>query len=120
MGYYPIFLDMAGRSCVVVGGGAVAEHKVEALLQAGAHATVVSPELTSKLAALVGQGRVRHIARAYQAGDLKGYALAFVATDEHRVNANVACEGRQLGVWVNAADDPAHCDFILPSVLRRG
>ncbi|TAK06831.1 bifunctional precorrin-2 dehydrogenase/sirohydrochlorin ferrochelatase [bacterium] len=120
MGYYPIFLDMAGRPCVVIGGGAVAEHKVEGLLQAGAHVTVVSPELTSKLASLVSQGRVRHIARPYQPGDLKGYALAFVATDDYGVNGDVATEGQQLGVWVNAADDPARCDFILPSVLRRG
>lgn len=120
MGYYPIFLDMAGRPCVVIGGGAVAEHKVQGLLQVGAHVTVVSPELTSKLASLVSQGGVRHIARPYQAGDLKGYALAFVATDDYVVNADVAREGQQLGVWVNCADDPAHCDFILPSVLRRG
>lgn len=120
MGYYPIFLDLAGRPCVVIGGGAVAEHKVDGLLQVGAHVTVVSPELRSKLASLVGEGKVRHIARPYQAGDLRGYTLAFVATGDHGVNADVAREGRQLGVWVNAADDPVDCDFILPSVLRRG
>jgi len=120
MGYYPIFLDMAGRPCVVIGGGAVAEHKVEGLLQAGAHVTVVSPELTSKLDSLVSQEKVRRIARPYQAGDLKGYALAFGATDDPEVNAAVYREGRELGVWVNIADDPARCDFILPSVLRRG
>ena len=120
MGYYPIFLDMAGRPCVVIGGGAVAEQKVEGLLQVGAHVNVVSPDLTSKLASLVSQGRVRHIARPYQAGDLEGYVLAFVATDDYGVNAAVAEEGRERDVWVNAADDPSHCDFILPSVLRRG
>lgn len=120
MGYYPIFLDMAGRSCVVIGGGAVAEHKVEGLLQVGAHVTVVSPDLTSKLAFLVSQGRVRHVAHPYQAGDLQGYALAFAASGDYGVNAGVTREGRERGVWVNAADDPAHCDFILPSVLRRG
>lgn len=120
MEYYPIFLDMAGRSCVVIGGGAVAEHKTSGLLQTGAHVTVVSPELSSKLASLVRQGKVRHIARAYRSGDLQGYALAFVATDNPEVNAAVHREGKERGVWVNTADDPAHCDFILPSVLRRG
>lgn len=120
MGYYPIFLDMAGRSCVVIGGGAVAERKVEGLLQVGANVAIISPSLSSKLGSLVSQGKVRHIARPYQAGDLKGYSLAFVATDNGEVNAAVAQEGRKRGVWVNAADDPAHCDFILPSVLRRG
>lgn len=120
MGYYPIFLDMGGRPCVVIGGGAVAEHKVEGLLQVGGHVTVVSPELTSKLALLVSQEKVRYIARPYQAGDLAGYRLAFAATDDPEVNAAVYREGRERGICVNAADDAVHCDFILPSILRRG
>jgi len=120
MGYYPIFLDLTGRPCIVVGGGLVAERKVEGLLQVGADVTIISPGLTSRLTSLVNQGKVRHIARPYRAGDLKGYALAFVATNDHRVNADVAREGPEQSVWVNAADDPAHCNFILPSILRRG
>ncbi len=56
----------------------------------------------------------------YRPGDLEGYALAFVATDEGAVNAAVAAEGRQRRVWVNAVDDPRNCDFIMPAVLRRG
>lgn len=120
MAYYPIFLDMAGRPCVVIGGGAVAERKVKGLLQAGTEVTIISPDLTSHLAGLVGQGRVRHIARRYQDGDLDGQALALVATDDPEVDAAVHREGQERGIWVNAADDPAHCDFILPSVLRRG
>jgi siroheme synthase-like protein len=89
-------------------------------LQVGADVTVVSPELSSKLTSLVSQGSVRHIARRYQAGDLNGQSLAFVATDDAEVNGAVFLQGKERGVWVNAADDPAHCDFILPSVLRRG
>jgi siroheme synthase-like protein len=120
MAYYPIFLNLTGQRCIVIGGGAVAERKVEGLLQAGAWVTVVSPTLTSKLISVVAQGAIRHIRRAYQAGDLRGYALGFVATADPGVSAEVAREGRDLGVWVNAADDPSHCDFILPSLLRRG
>jgi len=120
MGYYPIFLDLTGRPCVVIGGGTVAEHKVKGLLQAGADVTIISPSLTSKLAFLVSQEEVRHIGRQYEAGDLRGYALAFVATDDADANGAVVKEGQEQGVWVNAADDPANCDFILPSVLRRG
>lgn len=120
MGYYPIFLDMTGRRCVVIGGGAVAERKVEGLLEAGASVTMISPALTARLEALAAEGRVSHASREYGPGDLAGFELAFVATDDGEVNAAVAREGRERGVWVNAADDPAHCDFILPAVLRRG
>ncbi len=118
--YYPVLFDLRGRRCAVIGGGAVAEGKVGGLLAAGAHVTVVSPSLTAKLAAWSRGGRVRHTARAYAPGDLAGHALAFVAVDDPSVAALVAEEGRRLAVWVNAADDPARCDFILPSVLRRG
>lgn len=120
MGYYPVFVEMRARPCLVIGGGAVAERKVEGLLAVGASVTVVSPRLTPRLGSLVTEGRIGHIGREYGPGDLAGYELAFVATDDGAVNAAVRREGRERGVWVNAADDPAHCDFILPSVLRRG
>jgi precorrin-2 dehydrogenase / sirohydrochlorin ferrochelatase len=118
--YYPVLLDLRGRTCAVIGGGAVAEGKVDRLIAAGARVTVVSPSLTARLAAWAGEGRLRHVARAYAEGDLAGQALAFVAVDHPAVAAAVAEEARRLGIWVNAADDPARCDFILPSVLRRG
>jgi siroheme synthase-like protein len=122
MGYYPVFLEMTDRPCVVVGGGAVAERKVEGLLAAGAWVTVVSPELTPALAALKEEGRLQHVAREYREGDLEGYEVAVVATDDGAVNADVAREGRSASgrIWVNAVDDPPNCDFILPSVIRRG
>jgi siroheme synthase-like protein len=82
--------------------------------------TVVSPELTERLAVLAKDHRVCHLGREYRSGDLAGFHLAFVAADDQVVNAAVAREGRERGIGVNAADDPAHCDFILPSVLRRG
>lgn len=120
MGYYPIFLELAGRPCLVIGGAAVAERKVEGLLGVGARVTVIAPELGRGLEELAREGRIRHVAREYRSGDLEGYQLVFVATDDGAVNAAVAQEGRGQSVWVNAADDPAHCDFILPSILRRG
>lgn len=120
MGYYPLFLELSGRPCLVVGGGPVAQRKVEALLGVGASVTVISPTLTADLEVLAKDRRIRHVGRAYRSGDLVGHQLAFVATDDGQVNGAVAEDGRRQGVWVNAADDPAHCDFILPSVLRRG
>ena len=120
MALFPLFVELAGRPCVVIGGGAVAERKVHALLTAGAVVTVVSPAVSPALATLADAGRIAHVARLYAEGDLAGAALAFAATDDGAVNADVAHEGRMRGVWVNAADDPPHCDAILPAVLRRG
>jgi len=120
MGCYPIFLEMAGRACVVIGGGAVAERKVAGLLEVGASVTIVGPSLSAPLEALAKAGEVRHVGRDYAPGDLAGYQFAFVATGDRKVNAAAAREGRERGVWINAADDPARCDFILPAVIRRG
>ena len=120
MAPFPLFVELAARPCVVLGGGAVAERKVRGLLEAGALVTVISPALTPALARLVAVGRIAHVPRAYSEGDLAGTTLAFAATDDGAINAAVAREGRARGVWVNAADDPAHCDAIIPAIVRRG
>ena len=120
MGYYPVFLEMKDRRCVVIGGGAVAERKVEGLVAAGANVTVISPGMTDGLKELLKQDAIRHVAREYQASDRAGYDLIFVATDNSEINAAVFSEARSLRIWVNSADDPDHCDFILPAVIRRG
>lgn len=120
MGYYPAFLELTGRRCLVVGGGPVAERRVDGLLAAGATVTVVSPTLTAALAALAAAGRITHEPRGYRPGDVAGFDLAFAATDTGDVNGAVAAEARRHGVWVNAADDPARCTFILPALVRRG
>jgi len=117
---YPISLDLGGRPCLVVGGGPVAEDKVDGLLAAGAAVTVVSPLLTPALAAHTRGRRIRHRARAYRRGDLAGQQLVFTATGDLALTRAVARDARARGLWMNAADDPARCDFALPSVLRRG
>ncbi|HEX2225839.1 MAG TPA: bifunctional precorrin-2 dehydrogenase/sirohydrochlorin ferrochelatase, partial [Candidatus Binatia bacterium] len=101
-------------------GGAVAQSRVEGLLAERAKVTVVSPAITDVLAQLVNAGVIRHIARVYLTGDLAGFELAFVATDDLDVNQTIFSEARLRGVWINSADDPENCDFILPAVVRRG
>lgn len=120
MGFYPIVLELSGRPVLVVGGGAVAERKVEGLLDADAQVTVVSPTVTPRLESWWRRGAIRYIPRYSRPSDLTGHALAFVATDDGTVNAALAAVARARGVWVNAADDPDHCDFVLPAVVRRG
>jgi siroheme synthase-like protein len=111
---------MTGRRCLVIGGGAVAERKIASLLEVGAKVTVISPAVTKAIFAWSKDSSIQLKGRCHRSGDLAGYQLVFVATDDADVNDRVYQDGRSLGVWVNAADDPARCDFILPSVLRRG
>lgn len=120
MKYYPVFLRVAGRLCLVIGGGKVAEQKVKSLLEAGARVTVISPELTLALARLAATHQVVHHARPYRHGDLQGSLLAYAATDDEHLHAQIARDAREAGVLVNVADRPQWCDFIVPSVVRRG
>jgi precorrin-2 dehydrogenase len=121
MGYLPIFLDVRGRRCVVVGGGEVAARKVESLVAAGARVTVVSPNLTAPaLAAAVEREMVEHIARAYRRGDIAGCALAYAATDDRDLHRALADEARELGIPLNVVDVPELCSFIAPAVVKRG
>ena len=120
MSYFPIVLEMTARRCLVIGGGAVAERKIAGLLEVGAEVTVISPKVTEAISHWSKNNSIQLTARCYQNGDLSGHELVFVATDDAHVNDRVYQEGKSCGAWVNAADDPARCDFILPAVIRRG
>ena len=120
MGYYPILVDVSKLRCVVIGGGPVADRRVDGLLNAGAAVTLISPEITDGLRELADKGVVRHVARRYAAGDLAECEMVFLATDDVTVNEAVLSEARSRGIWTNCADDPENCDFILPAVVRRG
>jgi len=118
--YYPIFLNLSGKRCVVVGGGRVALRKVEALLAHGARVEVISPVLMPELEHLAQGGHIGALRRRYQAGDLKGVFLAIAATDERQTNLQVMKEARDATVLVNVANDAESSDFIVPSSMRRG
>lgn len=121
MALYPIFIEAKGRRVLVIGGGHVGAEKVRGLLAAEADITLVSPELIDELREHAAAGRITHLARAYQESDLDGgWEWVMVATDDGAINADVARACHARGLWVNAADDPANCDFILPAVVRKG
>jgi precorrin-2 dehydrogenase/sirohydrochlorin ferrochelatase len=98
----------------------VAERKVRALLDCGAQVDVISPALTEGLQSLVEGATIGHVPRGYKRGDLAGSFLAIAACDDPGVNAGVWEEAGELGTLANVADQPEKCNFILPSVLRRG
>ncbi len=120
MGLYPVGFELSGQDCVVVGGGEVAERKVEYLLQAGARVTVVSPEVTAGLRGMADEGILRWVAREYLDGDLRGFMLAMAATDHEPVNRQVSAEARARKIPVNVCDVPELCSFIVPAVVHQG
>ena len=117
---FPIFVDLQGVPVVVIGAGAIAERKVSALLEAGARVTVVAPGVVPAIEAWAADGRLTLRRRAYGAGDLHGARLAYTATGNDEVNRAVRAEALTEGIWLNAVDQPALCDFITPAVVRRG
>ena len=117
---YPVGLRLLDRRVVVVGGGQVAHRRVAGLLDARARVTVVSPEVTPALEALVVPGQVTWVARRYEAGDLDGAWYAVAATDDHGVNAAVAEEAERLRIFCARADDRAASSVWTPAVGRQG
>jgi siroheme synthase-like protein len=118
--YYPIFLNLKGKKCVVVGGGKVALRKVKTLLNCGADVTVISPKPHAEISKLFKTKAIRLVRRNYEQGDLKGTALSIAATDVKKTNRKVAEEAKKNGTLVNVVDDPESSDFIIPSFFRRG
>ena len=112
---YPVNLILAGKPCLVVGGGAMAARKVAGLLACGADVRVIAAGAGPEIRAM---GLVEE--RPYRRGDVAGYRLVIAATDDPETNRAVFEDGEAAGIWVNSADDPASCSFTLPSVVRRG
>lgn len=118
--FYPIALNMDGRTAVVIGGGAVGERKVCGLRERGIAVRLVSPRATRALMELAIRGEIEWRARKALEEDLDGAALVFLATDDAQVNAQLAEAARRRGLPVNRADDPDGCDFIVPASFRSG
>lgn len=120
MRYFPLFIDLSDKRVVVIGGGAVAERRVRALLPFGCRITVIAPEATEELAALAEAGELCWVRRTYQAGDCGGSFLVLAATDDRAVNDRAAEEARREGALANVSHDKAGCDFYFPALVTRG
>ncbi len=120
MKYYPAYLDLRDRSCLVVGGGAVAERKALSLLEAGANVTIISPELTPRLRELADSEKISHRQKNFAEQDLAGEFLVIVATDSPEVNRLAARAAKRMHMLVNVAVPPEESTFIVPSVVERG
>jgi precorrin-2 dehydrogenase/sirohydrochlorin ferrochelatase len=118
--YYPIFLNLRGKKCVVIGGGHVALRKVKMLLEAGANVFVISRTSHPEITKLSKRKAIHLIQRDYKAGDLKNAVITLACTDVKEVNRKVALEAKKADVMANVADDPERSDFITPSFFKRG
>ena len=118
--YYPVFLDLQERPCLVVGGGPIATGKVRGLVEAGAHVAVVAPDASPEIAAWHDSGRLAWHARAYTDADLAGQFLVYAATDDRELNARIYRRADAAGLVANAVDDLDNCAFIAPAIARSG
>jgi precorrin-2 dehydrogenase/sirohydrochlorin ferrochelatase len=118
--YYPIYLDITNKRCIVVGGGDVAERKMVRLLEFCAHVTVIGKTLTPALETMKKEGRIDHIDADYDEAFIDDAFLVIGATDRDDINEKISRDGKEKGILVNIVDDPDKCDFILPSLLQQG
>jgi siroheme synthase-like protein len=118
--YYPVYVELREQPCLVIGGGKIAEGKVDCLCAVQAQVTVISPALTPHLRDLVEGQQITYLARTYQPGDLTGAFLVICATDQAEINHQVWQEASANRQLVNVVDDTPRCNFIAPSILRKG
>lgn len=117
---FPMFLKLAGRPCLVVGAGRIGEPKIRSLVECGAKVVVVSPVAEESIAGAARKGEIVWSRKSYESTDLAGVFLVVAATSSAEVNHGIYREAQRRGIICNVVDDPPHCDFFYPAVVRRG
>ena len=120
MELYPVFLKLQNRTCLVAGGGRIAERKIDSLLKAGARVKIVAPECTERVEKLAGDGAIDLINRPFREEDLEGAFLVIAATDSKAVNREIYKAAEDRNILINAIDEPENCSFYVPARIRRG
>ncbi|GHU51196.1 hypothetical protein FACS1894200_11170 [Spirochaetia bacterium] len=121
MPHFPLFIDLAGKRCVVIGGGTIAQRRVEHLLPFGAVLTVIAPEISAALQSLSREQSFTLVKREYAGrSDLSGSYLVLAASNNHALNKQVVLDAQSLGLFANAADAAELCSFFFPAIVQRG
>ena len=120
MKYYPVNLNIKNKMCIVIGGGKVAERKILSLLDCKADVTVISPKVTRFIQKLSDESKISILKRYFRKEDLKEAFLVIAATNSSRINRKIIQEANKRKILINVVDSPELCDFIMPSLIRRG
>lgn len=118
--YFPILLCLSDRKCLVVGGGPIARQKVQSLEKFSPEITILAPTVEEQLTQIANRNGYPILRKEYETGDLSGFNLVIAATGNRKLSARIWKECQERGILINAVDDPAHCDFILPATIKRG
>ncbi len=120
MPYYPILVDLQGKDVLVIGGGTVAQRKIETLLEYGAVVKLISRQLTPTLNRYLEKGKIKFLDEEFRANYLDGIFMVVASTDDASLNHRISQEAGKKGLLINAVDQPSDCNFIVPAILRRG
>ncbi len=120
MAYYPIMVDLTDREVLVIGGGSVAARKISTLVEYGASVSVAAREIDPEISSYIDEGKVRYLGEEYSLVYLKEKFLVIAATDDAELNHRISLAAEAKGMLINAVDQPADCNFIVPSIIRRG
>lgn len=117
--YFPLFVDLSGKTVLVVGGGTIAKRRVMTLAEFTPHVVVVAPTVHPDLESLAAQGEIQLFTRKYTPADLEGADLVLAATDEAQLNQEIVRRCKAAGIPVNTASDQTQCDFFFPGIAQR-
>ena len=120
MALFPVYMELAGRLCVIAGGGPVAERKAASLLEYGAAVQVVSPDFTAGLLEMESAGKIKAVRRRFTMEDMEGAFLVIAATPDRRLNEAIGLRAAERAVLADIADNPGMCTFTFPSTVKRG
>jgi siroheme synthase-like protein len=115
MHFLPVSIDIENEQILIIGGGKVARHKVEGLERFTHNIKVLAPEVCSEIRA---KEYIEIVEKAYEPSDLQGHLLVYAATNNHELNSQIRCDGRQYRCLVNVVDKPSNCDFISPAIFK--
>lgn len=116
--FFPVFISLQGKKCVVVGGGTIATRRVQTLIEFCEDIVVIAPEVSKELTSLIAEGRVQHKNRIYKTGDCQGADLVIAATNMRQVNYQVGKEGKSLKAYVSVADAMEEGNFLFPGIAK--